>query len=253
MPLALEREQSLKRRLETIQRTIGARISEALANPSTQPDNRDAIVSLAAEAEAIVKSPAEYRPLEPWQLDEPQERTLLVTLNVNDAFADAPNNHILTECLIDAWNEDLERAAGSRDPQQWNQAVTLMRRDAGRIRAFVSRAAPAEPAGRNRANATTLLHRASKRIAELAERLPPADSQNLPPFQRSCVHAVAVLNDTVQWLSEETHTTLDWTRSGPDDTATATAIKNIQRRQYDQVIDQPAEFERFLTPAQRHE
>ena len=247
MPLALEHEQSLKRRLENIQRAIGARLSQALADPETRPDNAEAIATLASEAQAIVNTPKHYQLSEPWQVDDPQEMDLLVALHVNETFANAPTNHFLTECLIEAWNEDLHAAAASGESQRWSQAMDLMRQDATRIIAFVARPSGNHPRGRNRANARTLLRRAATRISQITERLPTAEPAELPPFQRACVRAIAELDETMQWLTEETHTSLDWTKPDPMESETVSAIKELLRNQYALANRQTEEFESFLS------
>ena len=246
MPLALEHEQSLKRRLETIQRAIGARISQALHDPETRPGNAEAIATLASEAKSIVDAPKQYRLSEPWQTDDPQETRLLVTLHVNAAFTNAPTNHFLTECLIDAWNEDLHAAAASGESHRWQKAMALMRQDAARIVAFVSHPDGDQAPARNRATAKTLLHRAATRISRLAARLPSGDPAAMPPFQRACVRTVAILDETVQWLTEETHATLDWTHADTMDSSTVARIKDLLRSQYLDANRQTRELESFL-------
>ena len=250
MTLSLQPGQRLQQRLERIQRAITRCIEQAILEPETREQNRDAIVVLAQEVESLVHRPAPYQPPEPWQIADDEQRELIINLTVTAAFATAPADHILTDCLIEVWQRRLVQTAATGDADQWRHACQELNQDARRI-ITLPPTPPLPTSRKSNRDVKTLLRDASQRLDNLFEILHHPDAAATLPFELACHHALTIMQDTIQWLGDETHTRVDWTHPRPSDPTTVAAIKIMLNQHFQYTLQQTAQLEALLTPTRQ--
>ena len=116
MAIADTPEQAMRLHLEKIQHTIANQLCIGALFPERRRQCAEKVVDLKNEADYIAQNPDQFRILEAWEISEPDHRTVQVELTVNSVFRMAPEDHLLSECLIDYWTDTLQETA--RDAEQ---------------------------------------------------------------------------------------------------------------------------------------
>ena len=242
MPVALTPEQAIRHRLETIQQAIATRLCIGALFPERRSQCATEVTALKREAGRIAEDPHSFRLEEPWQIDDPERRELYVMLNVNSVFRTAPENHLLTDCLIEYWKTALEEVAAGNDEKEWARQCNEMRKDAETLRR--SSIAPVETFAEYRGKTPEqLVFSIQKRLAILAEQSGQAKPDSKNPWRKAYTEAMQQINQRALWLLSESSQGLDWTNLQAGESHAMRAIKLKCQEEFDLLNAQTTQLE----------
>ena len=243
MAIADTPEQAMRLHLEKIQHTIANQLCIGALFPERRRQCAEKVVDLKNEADYIAQNPDQFRILEAWEISEPDHRTVQVELTVNSVFRMAPEDHLLSECLIDYWTDTLQETAETQSKSTWEKQCAQMRKDAEIMR----RSKPVQVDGEteyHNQNPDQLVYGIQKRLAQIAEQrsksLKKGSSQ---PWRKACTHAMQLINQRAIWLLQESNQGTDWTRPNRHDSQPLKAIKFRLNEEFQNLDTQTAQLE----------
>ena len=225
MAIADTPEQAMRLHLEKIQHTIANQLCIGALFPERRRQCAEKVVDLKNQADHIAQNPEEFRIPEAWEIDDPDHRTAQVELTVNSVFRMAPEDHLLSECLIDYWTDTLQETADTRSKPTWEKQCSDMRRDAEIMRRSKPVQIDGETEYQNR-SPDHLVYGIQKRLAKIAENRSKSRKKSASqPWRKACTHAMQLINQRAIWLLQESNQGIDWTRPDSRDSQPLKAIK----------------------------
>ena len=242
MPIALMPEQVIRQHLEKIQNAIANRLSAGALMPERRQQYAEEVTALKKEADRITEDPGAFHVMEPWEIPDPDQRAIHVALNVNSVFATAPEDHLLTECLIDYWKNTLAETAAAQDRSRWEKQCRKMRQDAEILRR--TKAPPVIiPAEYQGSTPQQMVFAIQKRLAGLAQKQANGKPDPRNPWAKAYTEAMQQVNQRALWLLDESDNGIDWTRNEPGETNSVRAIKFKFREEFELLNVQIAQLE----------
>lgn len=236
-------EQAMRLHLEKIQHTIANQLCIGALFPERRRQCAEKVVDLKNEADHIAQNPEEFRILEAWEIDDPDHRTTQVELTVNSVFKMAPEDHLLSECLIDYWTDTLQETADTRNRSAWEKQCSDMRRDADIMRRSKPVQIDVETEHQNR-SPDHLIYGIQKRLAKIAEnRSKSRKKSSSQPWRKACTHAMQLINQRAIWLLQESNQGIDWTRPDSRDSQSLKAIKFRLSEEFQSLYTQTDQLE----------
>lgn len=196
------REEPALARLDEIEEDLAHNLREGILFPERRAEAAAAVLRLHREAQALSERPDDYRPPEPWEIENEQRRHAATRYVVTRVFRDAPAGDPLSEGLVDHWTARLTARADEADQKGYERESELMREDAQTARRTQTSPCPLRDP-ETPTSPGEMLNQLRRLTVSTKTKMAARDRKRQNAWDRAAIQALETLEATILWVQEQ--------------------------------------------------